>query len=137
MQHDATSCSENITCNKSKAQCPTHLSEEDCQQHNRQDYAENEHQTEALVASRLLIPRSLAILDVCLACVVSNILDIVRNRPQLLALFCDNVRNLAEKHIQVANTLFDIANFLFTLDEKSLVKVHLILGRQLRQFLSL
>ena len=118
-------------------QCRTHLSEEDCQQHNCQDYAENEHQAEALVASRLLVPRSLAILDVCLAGVISNILDIVCNRPQLLALFCDNVRNLTEKHVQVANTLLDIADFLLSLDDKSLVKVHLILGCQLRQFLPL
>jgi hypothetical protein len=79
----------------------------------------------------------LSILDVSLSRVVADILHVIRNGSKLLALLIDDLRDLSEEHVQVADTLLDIADLLLALNDKGLLEVNLVLLRKLRNLLLL
>lgn len=79
----------------------------------------------------------MSILNVSLSRVVADILHVICNGSKLLALLIDDLRDLSEEHVQVADTLLDIANLLLALNDKGLLEVNLVLLRKLRNLLLL
>lgn len=57
-------------------------------------------------------------------------LHVIRYARQLLTLLSHDLCDLLEQHIQVPDTLLDIANFLFSLRDQGVLEVDLVLRSQ-------
>jgi hypothetical protein len=61
----------------------------------------------------------------------------MRDGIKLLPLLTDDLCNLLEQHVQIAHALLDIPNLLFSLDDKRVLEVDLVLRGQTGQLLLL
>lgn len=107
----------------------TNLTNNDRQHDYSHDDGEDQQQTTALVAGCLLVPRCLPVFDVGLPSIGVNVFHVVGNVIQLLPLLVDNLCDLSEQHVEIANTLLNIANLFLALDDERLLEVHLVLAR--------
>lgn len=59
-----------------------------------------------------------------------RVLDILSDPRQLLALLGDDLCDLLEEHVEVADALLDVADLFLTLRDQSVLKVNLVLRGQ-------
>lgn len=116
---------------------PPSSPQNDGQNYNRQNDAQNQQQATTLVARGLLIPCRLSSLPISLHGVLVCSFHVVCESHDAGILLCHDVRNLGEEHVQVTDALLDIADFFLPLDNEAFLEIHLVLRRQLRQFLLL
>lgn len=69
--------------------------------------------------------------------IVTDVDGVVLYRRELLALFADNLRDLLEEDVEIADALFDVSNLVLALADEGILEVHLVLGGQMDLFLLL
>ena len=62
--------------------------------------------------------------------VLRHILHVVINGVELSALFVDNVRHVAKELVELADGLFNVADFRLALDDEGVLEIDVVLGRQ-------
>lgn len=107
------------------------------QNHNGENDCQDEEQAAALVPRGLLVPRRLPRFHVCLPRVVVDVFYIVGNGADADVLLVDDLGHLPEQDVEVPDTLLDIADLFFPLDDERFLEVDLVLWGKLRQLVLL
>lgn len=110
----------------------TGLSEDDSKDDNGQNNAKNEKQTARLAARILLVSAGTAQLGICPASVLVDVLDVFADDIKLAALLMDDMCDIAEQLVQLANALFNVPDLGLPLNDQGLLEVDLSLVCQTR-----
>lgn len=104
--------------------------QEDGQQHDRQNNRQHEQKAARLAPRVALISRSRPQLPIRRMRVLVRPLHIIRNARQLLALLRDDLRDLLEEHIQIPYTLLNVPDLLLALSDQGILEIDLVLRGQ-------
>lgn len=99
------------------------LAQNNCQKDNDQNNSQNEQQTACFVACCFLVSARTPQLDVGSSSVSQGVLDIDINGVYHVTLLPDDMGDIAEQFIELADRLFDLANFAFTFDDEVLLEI--------------
>ena len=110
-----------------------HSSSQCCGQNdNNQDNSQDDEQATGFGARIFLISAGTAELDVGTPSVLCHTFDVLADNIQLPALLTDDVSDIPEQLVQLADTLLDVADLVFAFDDKRLLEVHVVLVRKSR-----
>lgn len=104
-----------------------YLVNNDSQDDDDQENGQDKQQDACLAACTLLVIARLLEIDLRALRGITRDVDVLLDAVELYALLVDHMGNISEQFIELANGLFDIADFGLALDDERLLEVDLIL----------